>query len=162
MEAAPRLDRRSDDDEFRPALGRDVRDLLAEAPGARADDLLPDRDTVRARDRGRRREPLLQASESAVHVRIERQLALDHQRRDEDDARPAVCSQPASEIESVIRLLPIEQRHDDAPVGDGARPACQASGAVVQGTNVWKLHFRSWYGTDARITFGSKSRSRLR
>ena len=35
------------------------------------------RDTVRARDRGRRLEPLLQAHELPVEVRVERQLALE-------------------------------------------------------------------------------------
>ena len=108
MEAAPRLDRRAHDDELRAALSRDARDLLAEAPGPRADDFPLDADAVGARDRFRRLEPLLEGGEAAVHVRVERQLALDHQRPDDDDARTAVRCEPAGEVERVLRLLTIE------------------------------------------------------
>ena len=37
---------------------------------------------------------------------VERQLPLDHERRDEDDPGTAVGSEPAGEIERVLRLLP--------------------------------------------------------
>ena len=162
MEAAPRLDRSADDDEFRTALRGDACDLLAEASGTRADDLAPHRDAVGARDRSRTLELLLQARERPVHVGVERQLALDNQRPDEDDARAPVGGEPAGEIERVLRLVLVEQRHDDAPVGDRARPPREMLRAVVQQTDIRKPHFRSWYGTEARITFGSKSRRRLR
>ena len=162
METAPRLDRRADDDEFGTALRRDTRDLLAETSGTRADDLAPHRDAVGARDRGRTLESLLQARERAVHVRVDRQLTVDDQRADEDDARATVGGEPTGEIEGVLRLVLVEQRHDDAPVGDRARPPREMLRAVVQQTDVRKPHFRSWYGTEARITFGSKSRRRLR
>ena len=77
MEAAPRLDRRADDHELGAALGRDAGDLLAEAAGPGADDLVPDGDAVRARDRARGLDPLLQAHELPVEVRVDRQLALE-------------------------------------------------------------------------------------
>src|SRR5262249_30791469 len=162
VKTAPRLDRRADDDEFGAPLCRDAPYLLAEASGPRADDLASHCDVVRVRDRGCRLEPLLEAPERAVHVCIERQLALDDQGRDQDDARSAVCRQPAREIESVIRLRPIEQRHDDAPIGNRARPTGETTRAAGEDADVRELHFRSWYGTEARITFGSKSRSRFR
>ncbi len=53
MEAASRLDGRADDDELRPALGSDARDLLAEAPRPRPDDFSLDADAVGADDRFR-------------------------------------------------------------------------------------------------------------
>jgi hypothetical protein len=162
MEAAARLDRRSDDDEFRAALGRYAGDLLAEAPGACADHFSPDADAVRAGHRSRGIEPLFEAHELPVEVRIDRQLALQYGRRDENDSGAAIGREPASEVEGVLRLLPVEQRHHDAPIGDRSRPAGEPPRAKVEDAYVWKLHFRSWYGTEARITFGSKSRSRLR
>jgi hypothetical protein len=53
VEAAPRLDRRADDHELGAALGRNARDLLAEAAGPRPDDLPLDADAVGAGDRFR-------------------------------------------------------------------------------------------------------------
>ena len=108
MEAAPGVDRRADDDELGAPLRRHACDVLSEAAGPRADDLPSHRHAVRARDRGRGLEPLLQRGERAVHVRVERQLALDHQRPDDDDARTAVRCEPAGEVERVLRLLAIE------------------------------------------------------
>jgi hypothetical protein len=95
-------------------------------------------------------------------VRGERELALDDERRDEDDPRAAVGGEPAGEVERVLRLLPVEQRHDDAAVGERTGRAREAAGAVAQHMQVGKPHFSSWYGTEARTTFGSKSRRRLR
>ena len=95
-------------------------------------------------------------------MRVDRELTLEDGRRHEDDARAAIGCEAAGEIEGVLRLLAIEQRHDDGAIGDRPRPACEAPGTVTQDVDVWELHFRSWYGTEARITFGSKSRSRLR
>ena len=144
MEAAPRLDRRAHDDELRAALSRDARDLLAEAPGPRADDFPLDADAVGARDRFRRLEPLLEGGEAAVHVRVQRQLPLHHERSHEDDAGTAIGRKPAGEVERVLRLLAIEQRHDDRPVGDRARPARQAPRAAVEDVYVRELHLMSW------------------
>jgi hypothetical protein len=118
MEATPRLDGGPDDDEFGAALGRDARDPLAETSGTRADDLSPHRHAVRARDGGGTFEPLPQARERAVHVGVERELPLHHQWRDEHDSRPAVGGEPAGEIEGVLRLRLVEQRHDNASIGD--------------------------------------------
>jgi hypothetical protein len=77
VEAAPRLDRRADDHELRAPLGRDAHNLVPETAGPRADDLPPHRHAVGVGDRGRAFEPLLQLGERAVHMRVERQLALD-------------------------------------------------------------------------------------
>jgi hypothetical protein len=162
VEAAPRLDRRADDDELGAALGRHPSDLLAEASRPRADDLPPDGDTVRARHRGCRLEPFPEARELSVEMRIDRQLALEDGGRDEDDPGSTVGGEPAGEVERVLGLLPVEQRHDDRAIRDRAGPAREAPGAAVEEVDVRQLHFRSWYGTEARITFGSKSRRRLR
>ena len=144
MEAAARLDRRADDDELGAALGRDARDLLSERSGPRANDLPPHRDAVGVRDRGRRVEPLLQSHELTVEVRIQRQLALEDRRRNEDDARPAVGREPASEVERMLGLLPVEQRHHDRAIRDRARPASEAPRAMMEQVEVGQLHRRSW------------------
>lgn len=144
MEAASRLDRRADDDELRPALGRDARDLLGQAPRPRPDDLSLDADAVGAGDRFRRLEPFPEDREAAVHARVQRQLPLDHERSHEDDAGAAIGREPAGEIERVLRLLAIEQRHDDGPVPDRACPTREASGAAAQHSDVRELHRMSW------------------
>jgi hypothetical protein len=144
VEAAPRLDRRADDDELGAALGRDARDLLAETPRPRTHDLASHPDAVRARHRGRRLEPLLEARELPVEVRVERQLALEDGRRHEDDPGATVGGEPAGEVESVLRLLPVEQRHHDGAIGDRPRPACKATGAAVEEVDVRQLHRMSW------------------
>ncbi len=161
MEAPPRLDRRADDDELGPALGGDARNFFAEAPGTRAHDLPPDADAVRGRHRGRAVEPLLQARERAVHVGVQRQLALDDERPDEDDAGAAVCSEAAGEIERMLGLLLVEQRYHDAAIGDRARPTRETPRSAVQELQVREPHRNNWYGTEARITFGSTSSSRF-
>ena len=154
MEAPPRLDRRADDHELRAALGRDAGDLLAEAPGPGTDDLVPDGHAVRARDRARGFDPLLQTHELPVEVRIDRQLALEDGGCNEHDPGAPVCCETAGEIERVLRLLSVEQRYDDAAVGNRARPARETS-------EIRPPHRMSWYGTEARITFGSTSSRRL-
>ena len=53
-------------------------------------------------------------------MRVERQLLVDEQRRDEDDARATVGGEPAREVERVLGLRPAEQRHDDAAVATDA------------------------------------------
>jgi hypothetical protein len=108
MEAPPRFDGRADDDELGPTLGGNARDFLAEAPRPRAHDLPPDGDAVRVRDRGRAVEPLLEAGEPAVHVRVQRELALDDERRHEDDDGAAVGGETAGEIEGMLGLFLLE------------------------------------------------------
>ena len=144
MEAAPRLDRRADDDELGPALGGHARDLLAEAPRPGAHDLPPHPDAVGGRHRGRDLEPILQTYELPVEVRVDRQLALEDRRRDEDDPRAAIGGKPAGEVERVLGLLPVEQRNDDRAVPDRARPAGEAPGVAVHQVDVRQLHRRSW------------------
>jgi hypothetical protein len=160
-EAAPRGHGRADDDELGPMLGGDACDLLAEASGPRSHELSPDADAIRRCDRGRGLEPLLQLGEPAVHVRVERQLALDDERCDEQHTRAAIGREAAREIESMLGLLPVEQRHDDAAIRDRARPASEAPRPPTEDPEIQNLHRMSWYGTDARITLGSTSSSRF-
>jgi hypothetical protein len=161
VEAAPRLDRRTDDYELGAALGCDARDLLAEAAGPRANDLSLDCDPVGGRDGGSQLEPLLQAHELPVEVRVERELTLENGRRDEHDSSAPVCGETAGEVDRVLRLLPVEERHHDAAVGDRARPARESARAAAERSQVGQLHLMSWYGTEARITFGSTSSRRF-
>jgi hypothetical protein len=144
METAPGLDGCADDEELRAALGRDARHVLPEASRPRADDFSPHTDAVRGSYGGRALEPLLEGREPAIHVRVQRQLALDDERRDENDLGPAVSREAAGEIERVLRLVPVEHRHDDAPVGDRARPAREAPSPAVEQLDVRQLHRRRW------------------
>ena len=116
MEAAPRLDGCADDDELGAVLRGDARDVLPEAPRPGTDDLAPHADAVGACHGGRRLEPLLQAGQLPVETRVERQLALDDERSDENDACAAVGREAAGEVECVPRELCVEQRDDDHPL----------------------------------------------
>lgn len=140
LETAPRLDRRADDDELGSALVRDPRDLLAKQTGARANDLAPHADAVRRRDRGRHVEPLTQRAQVAVEPRVERQLAIDEERRDEDDARVAVGGKPARQIERVLRFLLLEERHDDRAIADRACAAREHLGTATEEAKVGASH----------------------
>jgi hypothetical protein len=135
---------RADHEELRPMLRRDAGHLVTEASRTRAHDLPPDGDAVRAGHRGCRVEPLLQVGQPAVHVRVQRQLTLDHERRHEDDAGPPVGGEAAGEIERVLGLLPVEQGDRDAAIGDRARPACEMPGTAVEQAYVGEPHRRSW------------------
>jgi hypothetical protein len=161
MEAAPRVDRRADDDELRPMLGGDANDVLAKAPRTGAHELATDADPVRASHRGGGFEPLLQAHQLPVEVGVERELPLEDGRRDEDDSRSAIGGKAAREVDCVRGLLPVEQRHEDAPVGDRPAPTPEAARPTTKRPGVRQLHRISWYGTEARITFGSTSSRRL-
>jgi hypothetical protein len=140
LEATPRLDRRADDDELGAALIRHARDLLAQQAGARADDLAPGADAVRSRDGRGQVEPVAQRAQLVVEPRVERQLPLDEERCNENDPRAAVSGEPAGEIERVLRLLPLEQRHDNRPVADRARAARQPPSVVMEPAEVGTSH----------------------
>ncbi|HEY3577077.1 MAG TPA: hypothetical protein VGK68_03655 [Gaiellaceae bacterium] len=161
VEAAPGLHRRTDDDELCAALRDHASNFFAEASRPRADYLAPDVHTVGVRNRGCGVQPLLEIRELPVEVRVDRQLALEDGRRDEDDSSTAIGRKPAGEVDRMLRLLPVEERHHDRPVGDRARPAREASCAPVEPSDVGQLHRISWYGTEARITWGSTSSRRF-
>jgi hypothetical protein len=144
------------------ALGRDARDLLAEAARPGAHDLASRADAVRGRDRGRRLEAPVQVGERAVEVGVQRQLTLEEGGSDEDDPRSAVGREPAGQVERVLRLLLVEQRDDDRAVRDRLRPEREAARATAKRSDVGQPHRSSWYGTETRITFGSNRSSRLR
>jgi hypothetical protein len=136
LEATPRLDRSADDNKLRAALSRHARDFLTEQTGARADDFAPHANAVRRGDRRGRVEPIAERAHLVVKARVERQLPLDEERRDEHDARAAVSCEPAREIERVLRLLPLEQRHGDRPITDRPRPARQPPSAATEPPDV--------------------------
>jgi hypothetical protein len=141
LEAASRLDRRADDDELGAALCDDARDVLAEEARPRADDLASHADAVRRRDGRRRVEPLLQLRE--LETRVERQLAVDIERHNEHNPRAAVGGEAAGKVERMLRLLPLEQRHDDRPVRDRARAAREPPRAKLQDAEVGPSHLTS-------------------
>jgi len=141
---------------------RDLRDLAAELPGAHAQDPTARCDAVGVGDGGGRIQPALQLGDLGVEVGIQGQLPLDEQRRDEHDPRSTVRGETAREVESVLRLLPLEQRDDDAAVPDRLGAAGETPGAAPEAGQVGPSHRRSWYGTLARITCGSNRSSRLR
>jgi hypothetical protein len=132
MESAPRLDGRADDQELRPPLGGNAGHFLPEAPRARADDLAAHPDAVGAGHRGCRLEPLSNVHELPVEVCVERQLALQDGRCDEDDSGAAVGGEPAGEVDRVLRLCVVEQGDDDRAVRDRARPAREAPRAAME------------------------------
>ena len=156
-EAAPRLDGRAHDDELGPVVVGDLGDLLPEPACARPDDHASDAHAVRVGDRRRLVEVLTQLRE--IEVRVERQLLLDEERRHEDDARSAICREPAREVEGVLCLSETEQRDDDVAItdcrGSPGEPAQLSAGGKPQ------PHRRRWYGTLVRMTLGSNSSIRL-
>jgi hypothetical protein len=140
MESAPRLDGRTDDQELRSTLRRDARDFIAEAPRPRTDDLPPHTDAVGGRDGGGQIEPLPDAHELSVEVRVERQLALKHGGCDEDDSGAAVGGEPAREVDRMLRLGVVEQWDDDGAVRDRPGPAREAARATMERSDVGKSH----------------------
>jgi hypothetical protein len=85
-------------------------------------------------------------------MRVERELALEHGRCDEDDSGAAVGREPAGEVDRVLGLRVVEQRDDDGAIRNRAGPAREAARATVKEVYVRKPHRISWYGTEARIT----------
>jgi hypothetical protein len=144
VEATAGLHRGADHDELRAALSGDARDVLAKLPRPRADDFSPHVDAVRSRHRRRGLEPLLESAELTVEMRVEGQLALDDEGCHKHDPRPAIGGEPAGEIECVLGLLALEQRDDDAAVGDRLRPQREAPRSAPERPEVRQPHRRSW------------------
>jgi hypothetical protein len=71
-------------------------------------------------------------------VRIQRQLSLDDEQPNEDDTRSAVGGKSTGQIERMLRLLPVEEWHDDAAIGDGLRPQHKAARAAPESADVRK------------------------
>jgi hypothetical protein len=132
VEAAPRLDRRTDDHELCPSLRGDAVHLLSEATRPGADDLPPHADAVGGGNRCRGLEPLPERHQLPVEVRIERQLAVEHGRGDEHDSGAAVGRKPAGEVDRMLRLGVVEQGDDDRAIRDRARPAREAARTAVK------------------------------
>ena len=84
----------------------DLGDLLPEPAFARPHDHASHADAVRVGDGRCLVEILAQLQE--IEVRVQRQLLLDDERRDEDDAGAAVGREPAGEVEGVLSLRETE------------------------------------------------------
>jgi len=140
---------------------RHLGELLAERALARADDPADRRCAVRLGDGGRVLERPAERPDLVLEMRVERQLLRGDERRDEHDSCAAVGGEAAGEVERMLGLRPAEERHDDAAVADGGRAPSEAAGLAAEGAQVRAAHHRSWYGTLARMTPGSRSRSRF-
>jgi hypothetical protein len=123
VEATAGLDGSADDHELRAVVVGHLGELDAEGALAGTHDLPPHSDAVGLRDRCRVTELLLQLVELASEVRVQRELLIDDEGRDEDDARTAVRREAAGEVESVLGLCAAEERNDDVPVAHGCRSA---------------------------------------
>ena len=140
---------------------RHLGELLAEGALARADDPADRGGAVRLGNGRRVLERPAEHLDLVLEVRVERQLLRGDERGDEDDARAAVGGEAAGEVERVLGLGPPEERHDDAAVADRGRAPGEAAGLTAECAQVRAAHHRSWYGTLARMTPGSSSRSRF-
>ncbi len=140
----------------------DLGELATERPLARADDAPAHADAVRVGDRGRAIERRAKRDDLVVELGVERQLLLDDEGRHEDDVGAAVGGEPAGEVERVLGLGAAQERDDDAAVADRRGAAGEAARPLAYAAEVGPLHRMTWYGTLARITSGSKRRSRLR
>jgi hypothetical protein len=145
VEATPGFDGSADDHELGAVVVGHLRELDAEGALARAYDLPPHRDTVGLCDRCRVIELLLQLVELAPEMRVERELLIDHEERYEHDARTAVRGEATSEIQSMLRLGPAEERNHDVPVADGRRSARETPQPPAgDAETCGQLHRRIW------------------
>jgi len=125
-------------------IARDLGNLPADPPHPGAYEPAPGPEPVGIRDRGRVIQPPAQLPRLGVEMGVERQLLRDEQRRDEDDAGAAVRRKPAGEVERVLRLLPTQQRHDDAPEARRGRPPHEAPDTAREAAEIEALHRSSW------------------
>ena len=145
MEATPGLDGSADDHELRAVVVGHLGELDAESALARTHDLPAHGDAVGLRDRRRVIELVLQLVDLASEVRVQRELLIDDEGRDEDDARTAVRCEAAGEIESMLRLGPAEERNNDVPVADGRRsPREPPEAPAGDPETCGQLHRRIW------------------
>lgn len=133
-------------------VGGNLGQVAPDGPCAGADDAAPNGDAVRLGGRRRLVEPPEQLPDLAPEMSVERQLLRDDEQPDENDTRAAVDCEAAGEIESVLRLLAGEERHDNRPIPDSDGTAREALPAAGHST---------WKGTLARITPGSSRSRRL-
>jgi hypothetical protein len=140
---------------------RHLGELLPEGALACANDPADRGGAVRLGDGRRVVERPAEGLDLAIEVRSERELLRDDERRDEHDPGATVRGQAAGEVERVLRLGPPEERHEDAAVADGGRASGDAAGLPAERAEIRAGHHRSWYGTLARMTPGSRSSSRF-
>jgi len=81
-----------------------------------------------------------QSQLAQIEVRVERQLLRHHQRGDEQDARAAVGSEPAGEVEGVLGLGSPEQRHHDRAIADSDRAPRKAPRPPPERTDARAAH----------------------
>ncbi len=125
-EAALRLDCGSHHDEGGAHVLGGIGNRASELAGTRAHDLSVRADPIALGER-----PLAAQLDTknlflTVEVSIERQLPVDEERREQEDARTTIGGEPASQVERMAGVLLVEQRDDDHPVSAGKAAGCSA------------------------------------
>jgi hypothetical protein len=112
-EAAPRLDRRSDDDQHSLHVFGRCCQTWPELPVSSPDDASVRWNPIALRHRLLACKLRPKRGLLLIEMRVERQLELDEERCDQEHARAAVGRQPAGNVERVPRRLLLEQRDND-------------------------------------------------
>jgi len=142
-------------------VGRHLRELCAERAVSGPGDAPVRGHAVRLGGSGGVRESLAEHGSLFVEVRVKGKLLRHDERRDEHDVGAAVRGETAGEVEGMLGLASAEQRHDNAAVADCRRSPGEPARTAAKGGKVRPPRHRSWYGTLARMTPGSRSSSRL-
>jgi hypothetical protein len=66
-----------------------------------------------------------------MEVSIERQLPVDEERCQQEDACTTIGGQPASQVERMAGVLVVEQRDEDLAVAAGEAAGCSAQAATA-------------------------------
>ncbi len=66
-----------------------------------------------------------------LKVSVERQLQLDEERREHENARATLRCEPAGQIECVTCVLGLEHRNNDHPIAPGEPVGCPAHAATA-------------------------------
>jgi hypothetical protein len=125
-------------------IARDFGELVAERARPGADQPPPRPHAVRLGDRIGAVEPLAERLDLGIEMGVERQLAGDEERRDEDNASSPVGGEPAGEVEGMHRLLVPEQRHHDAAEADRHRAPREPPQPPLQRSDVGESQSRIW------------------
>jgi hypothetical protein len=126
-EASLRLDGGSDHDERGSHVLRGVGDRASELTGPRSHDLSVRPDPVALGQRALATQLDTKNLFLTREVSIERQLPVDEERRQQEDACTALAGEPASEVQRMPGVLLVEQWDDDHPVS-----ACEAAGCSAE------------------------------
>jgi len=123
-EAPLRLDGGSDHDEGGAYVFSGVGNGASKLAGPGAHDLPVRADPVTLGKRPIAAELDTEGGFFTVEVSIERQLPVDEERRQQEDASPTIGGEPAGQVQRMPGVLLVEQRNDDHPVSAGEAMSC--------------------------------------